>query len=133
MTTSRIVTGEATGPHTVAAVTADTALVEGELVPTGPRVGADRGTPMMSSRTIYAAADGKVDVGVWECTPGGWAIVDRPDTEVVRIVHGRGAITDADGTVHELHPGTVLTLPRGWSGRWDISETIRKVYITILP
>jgi len=47
------------------------------------------------------------------------------------ILHGRATITDADGTRHELEAGTSLTLPIGWSGRWDIHDTIRKVYVTI--
>ena len=35
--------------------------------------------------------------GVWACTPGGWAITDRPDTETVRILSGRARLTDAGG------------------------------------
>ena len=42
-----------------------------------------------------------------------------------------GRITDADGTVHELVPGVVMVLPLGWSGRWDITETLRKLYVTL--
>ncbi len=95
----------------------------------GPRTGADRGDPQVSYREIWN--DGHIEVGVWECTPGGWEIVNRPDTEVVSIVHGRGSITDADGTVRLLTPGAVVTLPRGWSGRWDISETLRKIYVIV--
>ena len=30
----------------------------------------------------------------------------------------------------ELTAGDVLTLPKGWSGRWDILETVRKLYVT---
>jgi uncharacterized cupin superfamily protein len=29
----------------------------------------------------------------------------------------------------ELGPGESVVLPRGWSGRWDILETVRKVYV----
>lgn len=99
------------------------------LEPAGPRSGADRGAPIVSYAEI--SNDGQIEVGVWECTPGGWEIVDRPDTEVVTIVSGRGTITDADGTARPLHPGAVVTLPKGWSGRWDIDETLRKVYVVV--
>jgi len=27
--------------------------------------------------------------------------------------------------------GSALVLPAGWSGRWDIHETLRKLYVTI--
>jgi uncharacterized protein len=112
-------------PALIATTSAD---IDGPLEDWGPRVGADQGEPMMSGRVIY---DGNgVQVGVWECTPGGWAIEDRPDHETVRILAGRARLTDADGTSVELTAGDALTLPKGWSGRWDILETVRKFYIT---
>lgn len=97
----------------------------------GPRVGADVGRPETAGRVLFTSADGSIEVGIWECTPGGWSIVDRPNTESVMILAGRGTITDLDGTRHALATGTSLTLPLGWSGRWHIEETIRKVYVTI--
>jgi uncharacterized cupin superfamily protein len=107
---------------------ADTDLF-GPLADTGPRAGADRGTPMTALRVLHE--DGPVNVGIWECTPGGWSIERRTNTEIVRILSGRARITDADGTVRELGPGSVVVLPLGWSGRWDITETVRKLYVTI--
>jgi uncharacterized cupin superfamily protein len=101
----------------------------GPLEPTGPRVGADSGSPMTAGRVLHDA--GPLQVGIWECTPGGWAIERRTNTETVHILAGRGRITDADGTVHELAPGVAMVLPRGWSGRWDITETLRKLYVTL--
>lgn len=99
------------------------------LEPVGQRDGADQGDPQVSLRVI--SKDGAVHVGVWQCTPGGWPIVDRGDTEVASILSGKGVITDADGAQRVLGPGTVVVLPKGWSGRWDISETLRKVYVII--
>lgn len=113
------------------AVEASEADLEGDLEPTGPRIGADRGEPQTAIRILHASSDGSVQVGIWECTPGGWAIVDRRDTEIVRIIRGRARITDADGTLHELGPGDTLVFPLGWSGRWDIVETVRKLFVTI--
>jgi uncharacterized protein len=99
------------------------------LEPAGLRAGHDSGSPEMSVREMYSGNG--IDVGVWECTPGGWPIANRPNTEICSIVSGTGTITDADGTVRQLEPGTVLTLPKGWSGRWDITTTLRKVYVLI--
>lgn len=113
-------------PASIAASQAD---LLGPLQPTGPRVGADRGAPMTAIRVLHH--DGKLEVGIWECTPGGWAIEERGNTETVHILAGRGRITDADGTVHDLEPGVAIVLPIGWSGRWDIYETLRKLYITL--
>ena len=99
------------------------------LTPAGQRAGADSGDPQVASATIYKG-DG-ISVGVWECTPGGWPIENRADCETATIVSGKGQITDADGSVRALEAGTVVTLPKGWSGRWDITETLRKVYVIV--
>jgi uncharacterized cupin superfamily protein len=96
----------------------------------GPRVGADSGEPMTSGRIFFESADGAVQVGLWACTPGGWTITDRPDTETVRILAGRARLTDAGGAAVELSAGDVLVLPKGWSGRWDILEPVRKLFVT---
>jgi uncharacterized cupin superfamily protein len=110
-------------------IAVDAAVLEGPLEDWGPRAGADRGDPRTSGRVFQDAADGLPEVGVWECTPGSWTIERRADTETVQILSGRARMTDADGTVTELGPGDVLVLPRGWSGRWEILETVRKLYV----
>jgi len=116
-------------PALPASIAANEADLLGPLEPSGPRAGADRGTPMTALRVLHR--DGRIEVGIWECTPGGWSIERRGNTETVRILAGRGRITDVDGTVRELFPGTVVVLPVGWSGRWDITETLRKLYVTV--
>ena len=68
-------------PASIAASESD---LFGPLEPTGPRAGADRGQPMTAIRVLSDV--GPVQVGVWECTPGGWSIENRPNTEVVRIL-----------------------------------------------
>ena len=105
------------------------AVILGDLEDWGPRAGADKGDPIMSGRIFYEA-DG-IQIGVWECTPGGWEIRDRPDTETVRIVAGRARLSNADGSGVDLGPGDLLVLPKGWTGRWDILETVRKVYTIV--
>jgi uncharacterized protein len=98
--------------------------------PIGPRAGADSGDPQVSLVEFHS--DGVTDVGIWECTPGGWHIEDRPDTEVVHILAGRVRMTDdTDGSTREIGPGEVMVLPKGWSGRWDILETTRKLYVVV--
>ncbi len=100
------------------------------LDPGGPRAGADRGQPMTGLAEMYAAGDSSA--GLWECTPGGWHIDNRPNTEFVHILSGRVRMTDdADGSVREIGPGDLMVLPKGWSGRWDILETTKKFYVIV--
>jgi len=103
-------------------------VLDGELEPLGPRVGSDSGDPLTSGVTFFSGHG--VDVGVWECTPGGWAIVDRPNTETMMLLAGLVTITPADGDPVDLEEGDVFVLPKGWSGRWDVRETVRKLYVT---
>ncbi len=103
--------------------------LDGELEPLGPRVGFDSGDPQTSGVTFFEGHG--VSVGVWECTPGGWAIVDRPTTETMLLLGGAATITPADGEPVDLVEGDVFVLPRGWSGRWDVTETVRKLYVLV--
>ena len=123
MTTSDLSPAEAL--RTMVVAYADT--LDGELEPLGLRAGADSGEPDTSGITFFSGHG--VDVGVWECTPGGWAIVNRPNTETMMLLEGTVTITPADGEPVELTEGDVFVLPKGWSGRWDITETVRKFYI----
>lgn len=102
--------------------------VEGDLKAAGQRPGADQGDPQL--RTLAAEHEAEGNIGFWECTPGGWPVVDRQDTEVAYILSGKGEITDeASGVVHSIGAGDLVILPVGWTGRWDIEETVRKVYV----
>jgi uncharacterized cupin superfamily protein len=108
------------------------AALTGPLQPRGQREGADSGDPQISWTGLDAPDD--VRVGVWEAKPGGWPIVNRPDTETCYIVSGRATITDdATGAKQEITAGDVIVFPKGWSGRWDVTETIRKVYSIVVP
>lgn len=98
-----------------------------ELEPKGLRPGYDTGSPEVSSSQFYSANGNRV--GVWECTPGGWEIENRPDTETMLLLAGRVRMTTAGQDPVELVAGDVFILPKGWSGRWDVLETTRKLFI----
>jgi uncharacterized cupin superfamily protein len=101
--------------------------VRGDLNPAGQRPGADSGDPQVSSLPVPAGVDAQI--GIWECEPGGWPVVDRPDTEVCFVLSGRATLTDeASGRAVEISSGDLVVLPVGWTGRWDVTETLRKAY-----
>lgn len=97
------------------------------LPPAGQRAGADKGDPQIAFHSLAPEAEG--NLGVWECQPGGWPVLDRPDTEFTYIISGRALLTDeSSGQVIEISSGDLVILPPGWTGRWDILDTVRKVY-----
>lgn len=101
--------------------------VRGDLPPAGRRPGADSGDPQVSALPVTAGVDAQI--GIWECEPGGWPVVDRPDTETCYIVSGKATLTDDEtGTTVDITAGDFVVLPVGWTGRWDVTETLRKAY-----
>lgn len=97
------------------------------LKPAGQRAGADKGDPQIAIQTLAPEAVG--NLGIWECQPGGWPVIERPDTEFTYIISGKALLTDSsNGEVVEVTAGDLIILPPGWTGRWDVLETVRKVY-----
>jgi len=73
---------------------------------------------------------GTASVGSWSCTEGGWdSPSPRTTTEAFYVFTGEGSVTDTDGTKHSFGPGCTVILPKGWSGRWDITKAIHKVWV----
>jgi len=98
------------------------------LTPQGQRAGADSGDPQVRSDTHQLQGG---TLGIWECDNGGWPVVDRPNTEVCFIQSGTGTITDTEtGETFNVAAGDLLVLPVGWTGRWDLPETLRKIFVT---
>jgi uncharacterized cupin superfamily protein len=99
-------------------------LATGRAVPT-----ATTGEPYESWHVI--SDDGRVELGVWEVTPGSFRGECDGYYEQMHFVAGRGRITDADGVVTPIAPGVVMLCPDGWSGTWEVDETIRKTYAIV--
>ncbi len=76
----------------------------------------------------WSSEDEKTSTGIWECEPGPSQWKLDGEGELIYVVRGRMTCTADDGTVTEVGPGDSMTFPPGWSGRWDIHETLRKVY-----
>ncbi len=86
------------------------------------------GEPMHTSGiTLWTGAGGQ-EAGVWECTAGlsRWTLQNN---EFVHILSGRMTVTPDGGEPAEIGPGDTAVFPRGWTGTWEIHETIRKLYV----
>ncbi|MCC6140087.1 MAG: DUF861 domain-containing protein [Nitrospira sp.] len=102
-------------------------ITNAPLAAGGQRAGADSGDPQIATKPLAPEANG--NAGIWECQPGGWPVINRPDTEFAYIISGKARLTDEEtGEVREIEGGDLVLLLPGWTGRWDIIETVRKVY-----
>ena len=72
---------------------------------------------------------GEISVGVWEHSAGTSTATEID--EVFVVISGRGRVTDSEGNVIELAPGVIGVLPAGASTTWEVSEPIRKVWVTL--
>ena len=99
-----------------------------QLKPQGVHKLADPGsTPMVSTKEF---PPGNLEgAGLWECTPGTWHIT-RTTTETFLVLSGKATLTEADGSLRvQLEPGLWHTTAAGWSGRWEVHETTRKLFV----
>jgi uncharacterized protein len=101
-------------------------LADADLGDWGPVAEATRGP--MRERSVTMWSDGDQEAGVWECTAG-TAYYVQEQHEVVQILAGRVTVTPDGGPASVLGPGDSAAFPRGWAGTWEISETLRKLYV----
>jgi len=99
------------------------------LTVVGPKPNTLDGNPVESAYEIHS--EDRLEVGVWEITPGSFATVKDGITELMHFVSGSGTIVGDDGTTTAIGPGVVLVTPDGWSGTWHVTETARKVYAIV--
>lgn len=91
------------------------------------RANCDVGEPIDASRPLVKV--GGLAAGAWSCTEGGWLSPSpRTSTETFIMLEGEGSVDDADGTRHRFGPGDLVVLPRGWKGRWDVTQDLRKIW-----
>lgn len=90
-------------------------------------------TPGQQERaaTAWTATGGQARTGYWECGTGTFTAVRDGEHEICHIVAGRASLRDATGSVTEVGPGTVLVLPAGWRGSWQVHEPVVKVFVLI--
>ena len=85
------------------------------------------GPPMATEGKKLWAGDGVLEVGIWKCAPGSshWKFETN---ESFTIFSGRMTVTEDGGQPFELASGDSAIFPKGWSGMWELHETVLKVY-----
>lgn len=87
-------------------------------------------TPGQEEATLqlWESPDGKTSAGVRACTPGVFTLAREGFPETCHILAGQGTLHGDDGSSVPLRAGVLVALPEGWRGRWETTESPRKVY-----
>ena len=80
------------------------------------------------SSVLWKSADGRLEIGIWECTEGHFTAFREVASEKCHIISGRVTIKD-DKLARDLGPGDFLVMPLGWRGEWTVHQRVRKLYI----
>lgn len=90
----------------------------------------EEGNPSCQELVLHAAGD--LEVGLWQVTPGRFRSKKVGIGETMTFLAGAGTLHHDAGGVSVIAPGVVVHLEPGWSGVWDVTETVTKSY-TIFP
>lgn len=105
------------------------ALAQMPLGPFEPKPTSVEGQQQEAAVSLWSSADGRVDIGLWECTPGRFLADRSESSEFCHFISGAVEMTHVDGTKVRLGPGDAINLPLGWTGEWRVIEHVRKVYV----
>ena len=108
------------------------ALAQMDIGAFAPKATSFEGAQKEASVDLWVSADGRVSLGVWECTPGRFTADRSGSSEFCHFLSGKVEMTHPDGTVQTFGPGDAITLPQGWKGIWHVVEQVRKIYVITL-
>jgi uncharacterized cupin superfamily protein len=101
------------------------------LAGTLPGAAVAPGSPTAADTVIFDGPDGRCDVRSRE--PGQYPWAGDEHGFFVFVLAGDGFLAGSDGARHELTPGSVIALPSGWSGTWDIRRRFRALCVRSTP
>jgi len=87
------------------------------------------GSPSASGRLDFSSEDGSARAGVWRCTPGIFECTELGD-ELQTLVSGRLVLTIEGQPPIECVTGDSVFTRKGQRVRWDIRETVIKIFHT---
>jgi uncharacterized protein len=100
-----------------------------DLGPRTPKPTSIEGSQTEASVTLASHDGGRVEIGVWDCTPGRFTADRSKSAEFCHFIAGRVEMTHPDGRTEVLGPGDAINLPLGWKGEWRVIEHVRKLYV----
>lgn len=91
------------------------------------------GDILTRSAVLASDLNGRVLCGTWECEPGlsRWEFLERG--EFIHVLSGRMTVTQDGAAPVLLEAGSSAVFPLGWTGTWEVHETLRKVFTVYRP
>jgi uncharacterized cupin superfamily protein len=86
------------------------------------------GAPVTRTWVHYEEPGGKLAAGQWEATIGKWRI-EYAEWEYVVMISGRCVVSGDDGSVIHAGPGDCFVIEPGFTGAWEVLETMRKHWV----
>ena len=92
-----------------------------------------RGNPKRETwNVVERTVNGALCTGVWRCEPGHWRIAFGPaEHELFTVLQGRCRVHAADGSFEEAGPGEALIFAPGFTGSFEVLETLTKTYAIV--
>ncbi len=85
------------------------------------------GDPVQTAWNLFTSGDGRFHSGIWELKPGKWRCVFT-ESEFCQILSGVLVVTGDDGQTATYRAGDGFVCPAGFTGTWEVIETVRKHY-----
>ncbi|GAA4161068.1 cupin domain-containing protein [Shinella granuli] len=106
-------------------------LLQRDIGAFAPKPTSIEGDQQEATLPLWTSPDGKMETGIWECTPGRFTADRSEIAEICHILSGRVTLHNGDGTSRRIGPGEMFVLPLGWRGEWTIHEQTRKIYTMV--
>lgn len=82
------------------------------------------------SHQSFESQDGRFRVGIWEAKTGAIEIPNPyPGDELMYVLSGKFALIDQQGNRQECSEGEGMILPKGWTGTFEVPESVRKIWV----
>lgn len=115
-----------------------TALLMDPDAPLAPVAGLEQAPflsaiPQMGLNVLYQDPTGRLQAGIWDCTPMKRVPATIERSELMHILEGRGSITNADGVVFEFQAGDTFLVPVGMGYQWENTTYVKKLFCSYTP
>lgn len=87
------------------------------------------GNPETITWPVFDSADGKVNIGFWECEPYRKIKQSPNKVEYVYLLEGDVKLTDKDGNSALFKTGQAFVIEPGFDGVWESIGKVRKHYV----